>query len=147
MTLSTNTAKNRSDIRQKSIIDRLIEIAPCRSSSDSALASGRRAYAQWFENFTYTARRHGYAIQHARPPDFDTHHGIEKAYRVKAIRTCEQCEARVGQRDSDVANTARSEVEKQVLPRSPNATIDKRLPVRSAKEPDVANPQLGFRCR
>jgi alkanesulfonate monooxygenase SsuD/methylene tetrahydromethanopterin reductase-like flavin-dependent oxidoreductase (luciferase family) len=41
-------------------------------NADGALASARRAYAQWFENFTYTARRHGYAIQHARPADFDT---------------------------------------------------------------------------
>jgi alkanesulfonate monooxygenase SsuD/methylene tetrahydromethanopterin reductase-like flavin-dependent oxidoreductase (luciferase family) len=37
-----------------------------------ALATARRAYASWYENFTYTARRHGYDIVHARPADFDT---------------------------------------------------------------------------
>lgn len=37
-----------------------------------ALAAARRAYAAWYENFTYTARRHGYDILHARPADFDS---------------------------------------------------------------------------
>jgi alkanesulfonate monooxygenase SsuD/methylene tetrahydromethanopterin reductase-like flavin-dependent oxidoreductase (luciferase family) len=41
-------------------------------NGDEALMSARRAYAKWFENFTYTARRHGYVNQHARPPDFDS---------------------------------------------------------------------------
>jgi alkanesulfonate monooxygenase SsuD/methylene tetrahydromethanopterin reductase-like flavin-dependent oxidoreductase (luciferase family) len=37
-----------------------------------ALTAARRAYARWYENFTYTARRHGYDIVHARPADFDS---------------------------------------------------------------------------
>jgi alkanesulfonate monooxygenase SsuD/methylene tetrahydromethanopterin reductase-like flavin-dependent oxidoreductase (luciferase family) len=41
-------------------------------NGDAALAAGRRAYRRWFDNFTYTARRHGYTIQHSRPPEFDT---------------------------------------------------------------------------
>jgi alkanesulfonate monooxygenase SsuD/methylene tetrahydromethanopterin reductase-like flavin-dependent oxidoreductase (luciferase family) len=41
-------------------------------NGDEALAIARRAYARWFENFTYTARRHRYTITHARPADFDT---------------------------------------------------------------------------
>jgi alkanesulfonate monooxygenase SsuD/methylene tetrahydromethanopterin reductase-like flavin-dependent oxidoreductase (luciferase family) len=40
-------------------------------NGDAALAAGRRAYRRWFDNFTYTARRHGYTIHHSRPPEFD----------------------------------------------------------------------------
>jgi alkanesulfonate monooxygenase SsuD/methylene tetrahydromethanopterin reductase-like flavin-dependent oxidoreductase (luciferase family) len=41
-------------------------------SGEDALVAARRAYARWYDNFTYTARRHGYDIFHARPPDFDS---------------------------------------------------------------------------
>jgi alkanesulfonate monooxygenase SsuD/methylene tetrahydromethanopterin reductase-like flavin-dependent oxidoreductase (luciferase family) len=41
-------------------------------NADGALVSARRAYASWYKNFTYTARRHGYDILHARPADFDS---------------------------------------------------------------------------
>jgi alkanesulfonate monooxygenase SsuD/methylene tetrahydromethanopterin reductase-like flavin-dependent oxidoreductase (luciferase family) len=41
-------------------------------NGDDALSAARRAYARWFDNFTYTARRHGYAILHSRPSDFDS---------------------------------------------------------------------------
>lgn len=40
-------------------------------NADAALSAARRAYASWYRNFTYTSRRHGYDIHHARPPDFD----------------------------------------------------------------------------
>lgn len=41
-------------------------------NGDRALVAARRAYASWHDNFTYTARRHGYDIVHARPADFDS---------------------------------------------------------------------------
>jgi alkanesulfonate monooxygenase SsuD/methylene tetrahydromethanopterin reductase-like flavin-dependent oxidoreductase (luciferase family) len=50
-------------------ISRFVVVA---ENARDALASARRAYAKWFENFTYTARRHGYDIFHARPADFDS---------------------------------------------------------------------------
>jgi alkanesulfonate monooxygenase SsuD/methylene tetrahydromethanopterin reductase-like flavin-dependent oxidoreductase (luciferase family) len=50
-------------------VSRFVVVA---ENGDDALATARRAYAKWFENFTYTARRHGYTIFHARPADFDT---------------------------------------------------------------------------
>lgn len=50
-------------------ISRFVVVA---ENAGDALAAARRAYARWFDNFTYTARRHGYDITHARPADFDS---------------------------------------------------------------------------
>lgn len=38
---------------------------------DAARTIARRAYRRWFDNFTYTFRRHGLEITHARAPEFD----------------------------------------------------------------------------
>jgi alkanesulfonate monooxygenase SsuD/methylene tetrahydromethanopterin reductase-like flavin-dependent oxidoreductase (luciferase family) len=62
-------AANGSKPMRKLGISRFVVVS---ERGDDALAAARRAYARWYENFTYTGRRHGYNIFHARPPDFDT---------------------------------------------------------------------------
>ena len=67
-------------------------------SDDGAQARrlARQAYAVWHDNFTYTARRHGYVNRHARPAEFN-----EMAAQGKAV---------AGTPD-DVAAFVRSELE------------------------------------
>lgn len=49
-------------------IGRFVVVAEERARAQDI---GRRAYARWFESFTFASRRHGLPLGHARPPEFD----------------------------------------------------------------------------
>jgi alkanesulfonate monooxygenase SsuD/methylene tetrahydromethanopterin reductase-like flavin-dependent oxidoreductase (luciferase family) len=62
-------AANGAQSMRKLGISRFVVVS---EDGEAALAAARRAYAKWFDSFTYTSRRHGYEIFHSRPPDFDS---------------------------------------------------------------------------